>query len=158
MVDSKSHSAATSVESIREVENKEKQFGRIEKLKERLKRNLNWLSVLFNVIVLFLAGVRLVLMVCILVHLGMFIVGTVRFNSCPGNNNITFYLVSAGWLCFNKSKFYLNHILGIIGAASKTITLIKTSLSEMFKFVRKLESALYATELMLFILGAYIIN
>lgn len=47
----------------------------------------------------------------------------------------------------------MHSILGITGAASKIITLIKESMSETFKFIKKLESALYAAELVLFILG-----
>lgn len=44
-------------------------------------------------------------------------------------------------------------VLGMVGAASKFITLIKDSLSEVFKFIKKLEGALYAAELVLLILG-----
>lgn len=44
-------------------------------------------------------------------------------------------------------------ILGIVGAAAKVISLIKDSLSDTFKFIRKLEAVLYAAEMVFFILG-----
>lgn len=85
-----------------------------------------------------LPGVRYTLLIWLLIYVAMFIVGVLSVKRCPADEDIPLFLCMTGF----------------VGVASKIVTYLRDRIIPYFK-IKYMESALYSTELIFFILGTY---
>ncbi|KAK9875086.1 hypothetical protein WA026_005881 [Henosepilachna vigintioctopunctata] len=85
-----------------------------------------------------LPGFKYTLLFSLIIYLAMLIIGILAVKKCPVNENIPLFLC----------------IIGFVGLASKLVTYLRDRIIPYFK-IKYVESALYTTELVFFILGTY---
>ncbi|XP_044756495.1 transmembrane protein 272-like [Coccinella septempunctata] len=85
-----------------------------------------------------LPGVKYTLLLSMVVYLAMFIIGVLGVKRCPKDENIPLFLCMTGF----------------VGVASKIVTYLRDRIIPYFK-IKYMESALYTTEFVFFVLGTY---
>ncbi|KAL3276594.1 hypothetical protein HHI36_011966 [Cryptolaemus montrouzieri] len=83
-------------------------------------------------------GLKYTLLFSLVIYLAMLIVGILSVKKCPVNEDIPLFLC----------------IIGFVGLASKLVTYLRDRIIPFFK-IKYIESALYTTETVFFLLGTY---